>query len=48
VLATMKCYAGSFVNFLSLIEVLRTGQVWPELWGAKTSAVEADHMARKA
>jgi hypothetical protein len=31
-----------------LIEVLRTGQVWRELWGAKTAAVEADPMAMKA
>ena len=45
VMATMKCYAGSFVNFLSLIEVLRTGPVWRKLWGAN---VQAEDLARPA
>jgi hypothetical protein len=32
VLATLKCYAGSFVDFLKLIERIRGGEEWNYLW----------------
>ena len=32
-LASLKCYAGSFVDFLKLLERLRGSRVWRELWG---------------
>jgi hypothetical protein len=33
VLATLKCYAGSFVDFLRLLNRMRTGSQWKQLWG---------------
>ncbi len=32
VLATLKCYAGSFVDFLKLLEDLRASDQWDQLW----------------
>jgi hypothetical protein len=32
-LASLKCYAGSFVDFLKQLERLRGSRVWRELWG---------------
>lgn len=32
-LATMKCYAGSFVNYLRLLDSLRNSRTWTVLWG---------------
>jgi hypothetical protein len=32
-LATLKCYAGSFVDFLKLLERLRGSDTWSAIWG---------------
>jgi len=32
VLASLKCYAGSFVDFLCVLERLRNEQIWQALW----------------
>jgi hypothetical protein len=31
-LATLKCYAGSFVDFISLLDRLRGTQTWTAIW----------------
>jgi len=35
VLASLKCYAGSFVDFLCVLERLRNEQVWQTLWAER-------------
>ena len=46
-LATMKCYVGSFIDFLKLLERLRGTSIWNALWAPRSDQGAEPSVERK-